>query len=118
LAHTHARHSPHSAHEDHEPAFLARSTAIAALSAAAITAPAFAQNASPVVEDGDTGFTRPNRSPAQWSHNISMRYEVTDDFTLRAGVTNLTNERPYAAEAAYPVSARGRSYFLGATANF
>ncbi len=70
------------------------------------------------VEDGDTGFARPNRSPAQWSHNLSLRYEVTDDFTLRAGVTNVTNERPYAAEAAYPVSARGRSFFLGATANF
>lgn len=70
------------------------------------------------VEDGDTGFARPNRSPAQWSHNLSLRYEVTDDFTLRAGVTNVTNERPFASEAAYPVSARGRSFFLGATANF
>jgi iron complex outermembrane recepter protein len=70
------------------------------------------------VEDGDTGFARPNRSPAQWSHNLSLRYEVTDDFSLRAGVNNVTNERPFAAEAAYPVSARGRSFFLGATANF
>ncbi len=70
------------------------------------------------VEDGDAGFARPNRSPAQWSHNLSLRYEVSDDFTLRAGVTNVTNERPFAAEAAYPVSARGRSFFLGATANF
>ncbi len=70
------------------------------------------------VEDGDTGFARPNRSPAQWSHNISLRYDITDDFTLRAGVTNLTDERPYAAEAAYPVSTRGRSFFVGATANF
>lgn len=70
------------------------------------------------VEDGDAGFARPNRSPAQWSHNLSMRYEVSDAFTVRAGVNNLTNERPFAAEAAYPVSARGRSYFLGVTANF
>ena len=70
------------------------------------------------VEDGDAGFARPNRSPAFWSHNLSFRWEVTEAFTARFGVQNLTDERPFAAEAAYPVSARGRSYFVGVTANF
>ncbi len=70
------------------------------------------------VEDGDTAFARPNRTRPFWSHNLSMRYEVTDNFTMRAGINNLTNERPFASEAAYPVSARGRAFFLGATANF
>ena len=41
-----------------------------------------------------------------------------ETLTLSGGITNLTNERPYAAEAAYPVSARGRSFFLGARARF
>jgi iron complex outermembrane recepter protein len=70
------------------------------------------------VEDGDTGFARPNRSPAHWSHNLSFQYDLNDAFTLRGGIQNLTDERPFASEAAYPVSARGRSFFLGATARF
>ncbi len=70
------------------------------------------------VEDGDTGFARPNRTTPFWSHNLSFRWEVTEAFTARFGVQNLTDERPFASEAAYPVSARGRSYFLGVTAGF
>jgi iron complex outermembrane recepter protein len=70
------------------------------------------------VEDADTAFAQPNQSPNFWSHNVSFEYELNDQFTFRGGIQNLTNERPYASEAAYPVSARGRSFFLGATARF
>jgi outer membrane receptor protein involved in Fe transport len=70
------------------------------------------------VEDGNTGFAQPNRTEPFWSHNLSFLWEVTEAFSARFGVQNLTDERPFAAEAAYPVSARGRSYFLGVTANF
>ena len=69
------------------------------------------------VEDANTAFARPNRDDSFWSHNLSFQWEVTEAFTARFGVQNLTDERPFAAEAAYPVSARGRSYFIGIRAN-
>lgn len=70
------------------------------------------------VEDADTAFARPNRDEAFWSHNLSFQWQVTEAYTARFGVQNLTDERPFAAEAAYPVSARGRSYFVGIRTSF
>lgn len=70
------------------------------------------------VEDGNDGFAQPNRADAFWSHDLNFSFDLNDRFSFRAGVNNLTNERPFAAEAAFPVSARGRSYFIGANAKF
>lgn len=53
-----------------------------------------------------------------WSHDLNMSYELNNKFKLRAGVNNLTDERPFRAEAAYPVSAAGRSFFFGVTAKY
>jgi iron complex outermembrane recepter protein len=63
-------------------------------------------------------FATPNRDPNFWSHDVNLGYEVNERFSLRAGVNNLTNKKPFRAEAAYPISAIGRSFFLGATAKF
>ena len=70
------------------------------------------------VEDGDAGFARPNRAPAYWSHDLNFGFDFNERFTFRAGVNNLTDKRPYPSEAAYPLSARGRSYFVGVNAKF
>ena len=71
------------------------------------------------VEVEDPGaFATPNRTNDFWSHNVNMSYEVTDALKFRLGVRNLTNERPFVTEAAYPVSAVGRSFFFGFTANY
>lgn len=59
------------------------------------------------------GFAEPNSDPAFWSHDLNLSYELSDQFSIRAGVNNLTDERPFLAEAAFPVSAVGRNYFLG-----
>jgi outer membrane receptor protein involved in Fe transport len=69
------------------------------------------------VED-PSGFAEPNRDPAFWSHDLNISYELNDQFTLRGGVNNLTDERPFKAEAAYPVSAVGRNYFIGVNVKY
>jgi outer membrane receptor protein involved in Fe transport len=69
------------------------------------------------VED-PSGFAEPNRDPAFWSHDLNVSYELNDQFTIRGGINNLTDERPFRAEAAYPISAVGRNFFIGFGAKF
>lgn len=69
------------------------------------------------VED-PSGFAEPNRDPAFWSHDLNLSFELNDKFTIRGGVNNLTDERPFKAEAAYPISAVGRNFFVGVTAKY
>ena len=64
-------------------------------------------------EFGPDGFAR-----EYWVHTLSGNYEVTDDFSLFAGVNNLTNEEPYIASSAYPVNGIGRTVFVGVRADF
>lgn len=44
-------------------------------------------------------------------------YDVTEGFSLFAGIDNLTNEKPDVGETFYPVSAVGRFFFLGVRYN-
>ncbi|MBA4747970.1 MAG: TonB-dependent receptor [Sphingopyxis sp.] len=69
------------------------------------------------VED-PSGFAEPNRDGNFWSHDLNFAYDVTEVLTFRFGVNNLTDERPFAAEAAYPISAIGRNYFIGFRAKY
>lgn len=69
------------------------------------------------VED-PSGFAEPNRDDPFWSHDLNLAYDVTEALTFRFGVNNLTDERPFAAEAAYPISAIGRNYFIGFRAKY
>ena len=65
-----------------------------------------------------SGFAEPNRDGSFWSHDLNLSLEVNDKFTIRGGVNNLTDERPFKAEAAYPISAIGRNFFVGVTAKY
>ncbi len=47
-----------------------------------------------------------------WIHDASVRWDVTEQQTLTFGVSNLTNEEPFIASVATPVSAVGRSFFV------
>lgn len=56
--------------------------------------------------------------PAGWAedyfvHDLSASYRWRDALTFYGGVNNLTDEEPYLASSAYPVSGMGRYYFLG-----
>ncbi|WP_203290663.1 TonB-dependent receptor domain-containing protein [Maricaulis parjimensis] len=54
---------------------------------------------------------------ANYTHSISGSYEITDDLTLRAGITNLTNEEPSYPSLSYG-DILGRRYFVGANFRF
>ena len=71
-----------------------------------------------VEAEDPSGFAEPNRDGSFWSHDVSVSYKINDDFTLRGGVNNLTDERPFKAEAAYPISAIGRNFFVGINAKY
>jgi iron complex outermembrane recepter protein len=68
------------------------------------------------VEDAADYF--PNIGPSVWTHNLSVGYEFSDNFSARVGVNNLTNEKPYITETSIPVSAVGRSFFLRGQVKF
>lgn len=64
-------------------------------------------------EFGPAGF-----APDYWIHGLSFNYDISDKLNVFGGVNNLTDEEPYLASSAYPVSGIGRSFFLGARARF
>lgn len=46
-------------------------------------------------------------------HNVSGAYDVSDKLRLYGGVANLTDEKPFVTERAYPVSPVGRTLYVG-----
>ncbi len=48
-----------------------------------------------------------------YSHNLSGNYQFNDTVRFYGGISNITDEKPFITERAYPVSPVGRSYFLG-----
>ncbi len=61
------------------------------------------------------GFPPNSFDKAFWSHDLSASYDFSGSLRIRAGVNNLTDKRPFAAEAAYPVSAVGRNFYVAFT---
>ena len=52
----------------------------------------------------------------KWEHELYASYDIDDRFNIYAGVNNLFDTKPDVAAAGYPISAVGRSFFLGAKA--
>jgi len=55
--------------------------------------------------------------PANYEHSISAQYQVTENLTLRGGITNFTNEAPSYPTLEYG-DVIGRRYFIGANVHF
>jgi outer membrane receptor protein involved in Fe transport len=53
----------------------------------------------------------------KWEHELYFSHDVDDRFTFYAGINNLFDTKPDVGATAYPISAVGRSFFLGAKAN-
>jgi outer membrane receptor protein involved in Fe transport len=70
------------------------------------------------IEDVATEFGPAGIAPAFWVHGLAASYQLQQGIELYGGVNNLTNERPYLASSAYPVSGVGRSFFAGVRAQF
>jgi len=48
-----------------------------------------------------------------WLHDISASYIVNDELMVYGGVKNLTDEKPFFTENAFPASPRGTFFFIG-----
>ena len=55
--------------------------------------------------------------PANYEHSISAQYAVTENVTVRGGITNFTNEAPSFPTLEYG-DVIGRRYFLGVNVHF
>ena len=70
------------------------------------------------IEDLASEFGPAGMAKAMWVHSLSASYEYKSGLEFFGGVNNLTNEEPYIASSAYPVSGVGRSFFVGVRAKF
>ncbi|QDX24862.1 TonB-dependent receptor [Sphingomonas suaedae] len=52
----------------------------------------------------------------KWEHDLYMSYMVDEKFELYGGINNLFDTKPDVAAVAYPISAVGRSFFMGVKA--
>ena len=50
-----------------------------------------------------------------YRHDLELGYEFSEDLSFYGGVNNITDEDPFRTQVAYPVSPRGRFFFIGAT---
>jgi outer membrane receptor protein involved in Fe transport len=48
-----------------------------------------------------------------WQHDINARWYLNDQTMVYGGVRNLTDEKPFITERAFPASARGTFFFIG-----
>lgn len=53
----------------------------------------------------------------KWEHELYLSYSVNEKFDLYGGINNLFDTKPDVGAVAYPVSAVGRSFFMGVKAN-
>ncbi|MCW2413246.1 MULTISPECIES: TonB-dependent receptor plug domain-containing protein [unclassified Sphingobium] len=65
----------------------------------------------------------PDYAPAEyiwynrkWEHNIYASYNVDDRFDIYGGINNLGDRKPDDGGVAYPISAVGRSFYVGVKA--
>lgn len=52
----------------------------------------------------------------KWEHEIFVGYDVDERFNIYAGINNLFDTKPDVGGVGYPISAVGRSFFVGAKA--
>lgn len=61
----------------------------------------------------------PDVLEAYWTFGMNANYDIADNFTVRAGVSNLFNKQPEKSDDAVDYhSIEGRAFFVGLTAKF
>ena len=53
-----------------------------------------------------------------WMHDMNARYLVNDSIMVYAGIRNMTDEKPFITQYAFPASARGRYFYSGVDVQF
>ena len=74
------------------------------------------QSRQGLVNNPDAYEAQYRRFPAREVHDVRVAYDVNDGLGVYAGVNNFTDEQPAPGSEAYPVSALGRYFYVGATA--
>lgn len=49
---------------------------------------------------------------ATWLHDLNVGYSASEAITLHGGIRNVTAERPFATDRAFPASPRARMFYL------
>jgi len=70
------------------------------------------------IEDVAVEFGPDGIAPAMWVHSLSASWQYSPGITIAGGVNNVTNEKPYRASSAFPVSGVGTTFFAGVRAKF
>jgi len=65
------------------------------------------------VETAETLYGPSVFQDATWVHDISASYLLNDELMVYGGIKNVTEEKPFITELAFPASPRGRFFFLG-----
>ncbi|GGB66141.1 TonB-dependent receptor domain-containing protein [Blastomonas aquatica] len=70
------------------------------------------------IERLDIEFGPAGLAPDYWLHNMAATVDVAENFSVTAGINNISNKEPYLSSSAYPVSGIGRTIFVSAGARF
>jgi outer membrane receptor protein involved in Fe transport len=70
------------------------------------------------IETVDTLYGPAGIADATQIHNISAAWDLNDSYTVYGGINNITDERPFITEFAFPVSPQGQFLFVGLEMNF
>ena len=66
------------------------------------------------IEDADITYGPAGFADSFTVHDLSFGYEWSDSLQFYGGINNVTEEKPFITEQAYPVDPRGRFFFVGA----
>lgn len=69
------------------------------------------------IETADTLFGANGFSDETFIHDLSVRWDVNDRYRVFGGVNNVSDEKPFLTEYAFPVSPIGRFFFVGLNVN-
>jgi outer membrane receptor protein involved in Fe transport len=65
------------------------------------------------VETAQTLYGSSVFQDATWTHDINASYLINDELMVYGGIKNLTDEKPFITENAFPASPRGTFFFVG-----
>lgn len=65
------------------------------------------------IETADFTYGPAGFADEVWTHDLTANWQVNDNIQLFGGVNNVTDQDPFLTEIAWPVSPRGRYYFVG-----
>lgn len=65
------------------------------------------------IETAESLYGRSVFMDETWVHDLNARYLFGDSWEIYGAINNITDEKPFVTERAYPASARGTFYFVG-----